>query len=224
MRSNSNETQQFQGHYIEWRAKRLAAIIDYYKPGFFLGKTVLEVGCGHGDIGGTLARLGATVTCSDARAEHLAVAKVRFPDIKTVIADLDREWPSGVYDLTIHMGVLYHIRDYRSALRRACENCHKMVLETEVADSDDPSYELSTAEYGFDQAMNGVGVRPSATGIESVLKDCGLTYTRISDSRCNSGYHEYDWSVTNSGQWRHGLRRFWFAEKCASLPRSSARQ
>lgn len=203
----------FQGHYVEWRAKRLAAIIHHYGPSFFLGKTLLEVGCGHGDIGATLSRLGAVVTCSDARAEHLAKVKARFPDVATVVADLDCEWPEGIYDLTIHMGVLYHLADYTAALRRACANSQRMVLETEVADSDDPFFVISTNEYGYDQAKNRVGVRPSAAAVERVLGECGMSFTRITDARCNSGMHAYDWPVTNTGTWKHGLRRFWFVEK-----------
>jgi SAM-dependent methyltransferase len=211
--SKGRSSGEFQGHYVEWRAKRISAIIEHYGPSFFLGKKILEVGCGHGDIGATFSRLGAHVTCSDARAEHLAVINERFPDIQTVETDLDKHWPSGKYDLTIHMGVLYHLADFKSALERACRDSQRIVLETEVVDSDDPTLLISTNESGFDQAKNGIGVRPTAAAIEQVLESAGMTFTRIADSRCNSGFHVYDWPVQNTRTWRHGLRRFWFVER-----------
>lgn len=203
----------FSGHYVEWRAKRIAAIIEHYGANFFLGKTVLEVGCGHADIGGVFSKLGAAVTCSDARAEHLKIVRRRLPDVTTILADLDQEWPFKFHDLVIHMGVLYHLKEHTSSLKHACNGCRHLVLETEVADTNDPTFVLSTDESGFDQAKNGVGIRPSAEAIESVLINCGMKFTRITDARCNSGMHRYDWTVTNTNKWEHGLRRFWFAEK-----------
>jgi hypothetical protein len=35
-------------------------------------------------------------------------------------------------------------------------------------------------------------------------------YQRLRDNRCNAGFHHYDWTVTNTGETRNGLRRFWF--------------
>lgn len=67
----------FIDHYFEWRAKRVAAILNHYNPSFFFGKSLLEVGCGYGDIGTVFSNLGAAVTCSDARAEHLSIIRER---------------------------------------------------------------------------------------------------------------------------------------------------
>ena len=83
----------FSGHYNEWRAKRIASIINYYNPNFFLGKSLLEVGCGLADIGGVFSKLGASVTCSDVRSEYLREVKFRYPEIKTVKANLEIDYP-----------------------------------------------------------------------------------------------------------------------------------
>lgn len=203
----------FSGHYIGWRAKRLAAILSHYGPSFFFNKKVLEVGCGYGDIGAVFAQLGASVTCSDARRRYLDVVRERHPEINVVQANLDEEWPFEHQDLVVHMGVLYHLSHYIEPLQRVCRGCDFMVLETEVCDSDDPSFVVQTKEKGYDQAISGTGTRPSADAIERVLDSCGMKYERITDARCNFELHRYDWQVTNSGAWQHGLRRFWFVER-----------
>jgi SAM-dependent methyltransferase len=203
----------FTGHYDEWRAKRIAAIIGHYGSSFFLKKTLLEVGCGYGDIGNVFSKLGAEVTCSEARPHHLKVIRRRYPEVSVVQADLDSEWPFKEFDIVIHMGVLYHLSSYIEPIKNACRSCRHMILETEVSDSDDPTYAPLVKEGGFDQALNGTGIRPSADAIEAVLRDCGMRYERVTDDRCNSGIHRYDWPVTNSKTWVSGLRRFWFVEK-----------
>ena len=89
----------FTQHYHDWRDARVAAVREYYGDGFFAGRTLLELGCGYGDIGAQFAALGAQVTCSDGRAEHLAVLRDRWPALTVIPADLDREWPFGHFDV-----------------------------------------------------------------------------------------------------------------------------
>jgi hypothetical protein len=178
-----------------------------------MGKTMVEIGCGHGDIGAFFSALGAKVTCSDARSRHLRIVRRRHPLVAVQKADMDQPWPFAPCDVVIHLGVLYHLTNIWENLRGACAGCRHLILETEVSDSDDPSFVLKVKEKGFDQAFGGVGSRPSAAAVEAFLKECGMKFERIADDRCNSDMHRYDWPVTNSGKWEHGLRRFWFAEK-----------
>jgi SAM-dependent methyltransferase len=205
------EEPQFSSHYVEWRQARIAAIRAHYGDRFFAGKTLLELGCGHGDIGAAFAALGAHVTCCDAREEHLAVVRARSPHIATVRADLDREWPLQRYDIILHLGLLYHLEPTHASLRRCCGSCTHLVLETEVCDSSDPELVLIAAEEGYDQAFSGTGCRPSARRVERVLAHEGMIVDRVVDSRCNSGIHIYDWPIRETHGAPEGLRRFWFA-------------
>lgn len=205
----------FRDHYIKWNNRRIKCIIDYYGKNFFRGKKILEVGCGYGDIGAEFMKLGAEVTCSDARREHLDIVERRYPNIKTVLADLDYEWPfRKKFDVILHLGTLYHLKNFEKSLIKACKTTKYLVLETEVCDSDDPDMVVFTNESrGYDQSFNKRGSRPSAEYIEKILKKAGMKYEQVKSSKCNSGFHRYNWKVKNTGKWSHGLRRFWFAYK-----------
>lgn len=205
----------FSDHYDQWRQRRIAAIRNHFGDAFFRGRTLLELGCGYGDIGAAFRALGAEVWCSDARAEHLGVAVARHPGLRTVQADLNTEWPFGWFDLILHLGVLYHLEPTHESLRRACRSTSHLVLETEVCDAASPDMVLLADEDGYDQAIDGRGCRPSTSRVERILTEESCRWTRVTDNRCNAGIHVYDWVETDSGDYAHGQRRFWFAEKTA---------
>lgn len=203
----------FRGHYTTWQEKRVTAIIEYFSPLWFRGKKILELGAGYGDIGAVFTALGAEVTCSDARIEHLEVVKMKYPQIHTVQANIENEWPfEDRYDLILHLGVLYHLDDVNFSLERSLNSANHVVLETEVCDSNDRSTILKVDEdkNGYDQSFTGRGSRPSATYLENFIEHRGASFERIAGNECNSLFHQYNWTVQNSGEWRHGLRRFWF--------------
>lgn len=203
----------FDGHYVEWRLKRIAAIKNYYGKSFFQNKTILELGCGFGDIGASFHELGAKITCNDARMQHLEKAKSTYPFINIICADIDKDWPFDSYDIIFHLGVLYHLKNFEISLRKTCESCNYLVLESEVCDSDDPSVVFYPNEAGYDQAFNNVGCRPSPHFIERILTENNMKYELVSDDRCNSNFHVYDWKTTNTKIYKSGLRRFWFCKR-----------
>jgi hypothetical protein len=207
----SNE--HFANHYNEWRTKRLDAIIEHYGEGFFKGKSLLELGCGHGDIGAFFSKFGAEVTCSDARWEHLDVVKSKHPQVKVQLANLENEWPfEGKFDIIINFGVIYHLSNPDFVVEKSCIYSDYLILETEVCDSDDENVILFTKESGYDQAFSGVGCRPSPDYLEKIFQKFEKQYERIKDDKCNSGIHIYDWKVKNTKKNRPGLRRLWFIE------------
>lgn len=213
MITSLSDCSEFAGHYVDWRNRRVAAIIDYYGEDWFQGKRILEVGCGHAEIGHRFSLLGAYVTVSDARKEHLRVATEKYPHLQCILADSDLDWIfEDHYDLIIHMGLLSHLRDPEHSIFLSTQHCDFLVLESECSDSDDPFYCVSTQERGYDQAFNGIGSRPSPQFVERCLDKCQFHYESIKDDSCNTALHYYNWPVQNTGLWRDGQRRMWFCK------------
>lgn len=207
----------FSGHYEYWYSKRIVAIVEKYGESWFKGKKILELGCGYGDIGRVLSSLGAEVIYVEGREEHCAVLRKRYPNNRVYQANLENEWPlpsDEKFDLILHLGLLYHMKNYSYSLEKCAEQTENLVLETEVCDTDE-DFVLTIDENkdGYDQSLTGQGSRPSAKHVESILEKCGFTFDRVRDARCNANFHVYDWEVQNTKEWRSGLRRFWFCSK-----------
>jgi spore maturation protein CgeB/SAM-dependent methyltransferase len=207
----------FNGKYFDWNQKRVKEIVNHYGHKFMYQKRVLDLGCGYGDIGGVLYRLGSEVVAVDARQDHLKMVSKKFPGIRIVKADLDREWPfrGQVFDLILDMGLLCHLADYEKHLKTVCASTRHLVLETAVCDSDDPNKSLPSPENKgvYDLSINGVGCRPSPAAIERVLRECGMNFKRMDSNKFNSGNIVYDWQAKNDNSTSIDKRRIWFCTK-----------
>jgi SAM-dependent methyltransferase len=211
----------FAGHYHEWRRKRIRAIVQRYGADWFDGARVLELGCGFGDIGAALTTLGADVTLAEGRPEHVSVIADRYPGLpadRLAVYDAEGPWPFiDRFDLVVNMGLVYHVDQWQRSIIGSLRTADRVVLETEVCDSDDPHLVVKTVEEGPDQSLSGIGSRPSAAAVESLLRAEGFRFERVTDNRCNAAFHRYDWEVRNTGGWEHGLRRFWFCWRDGSV-------
>lgn len=207
----------FDGKYLEWNQKRIKAIIDFYGHKFMFKKNVLDLGSGQGDIGGALHRLGAEITLVDARQEHLQMAQKKFQGINILRADLDQDWPfqHKRFDLIIDLGLLCHLRDFKQHIINVCNTSSNLVLETAVCDSDDPNtcIRIDESKSIYDNAVNGIGCRPSAAAVEKVLADCGMTFERMDSDKLNAGPFVYNWQPKNDGDTSINKRRLWFCFK-----------
>jgi len=208
----------FDGHYDEWKESRMKGVRKYIPSEYFNSKTVLELGCGHADLGNKFYEMGAIVTSSDARSEHLEIVAEKYPHIKTLRIDCDNDTIENKYDIIVHWGLLYHLCEIEEHLKMISQKCDLLLLETEVSDTDNKDFYISTTEEGYDQAYNNKGIRPSPGYVEHVLEKNGFQYKLIKDPILNSPSHQYDWEVSNSNTWRHGLRRFWICWKNIPSP------
>lgn len=211
-------TDKFTGHYEYWRAKRVTAIVEYYGENWFKGKKILELGCGYGDIGYIFMTLGADVVFAEGRSENINCLRRRFPNGRIYQMNAENEWPFAEdenFDLILHMGLLYHLDNIWFLLDQCCKHTENIVLETEVADTDDEDFilKINEPDNGWDQSLDGRGTRPSGACIEKHLNEQGFLFERVCDSRCNALFHRYDWKIQNTGTWENGLRRFWFCKR-----------
>ncbi len=199
----------------------MACIQKYIGSEYFKSKTLLELGCGHGDNGHEFYKLGAIVTCSDARKEHIDVLKNKYPHLEASVVDCDNDNITDNYDIILHWGLLYHLNDIERHITNISQRCKVLLLETEVSDSDDTTFYIKTRESGCDQAFNCIGTRPSESYVEKILTNSGFNYKIINDSILNAEFHKYDWDIKNTRKWQHGLRRFWICWKNIETPISN---
>lgn len=212
----NEEIEKFEGHYDAWRTSRIRKIESLYGKEFFRGKSLLELGCGLGHVGLYFRSLGADVTFADGRSEYIEDIKSRYPEVSTLVLDQDKNWfILKRFDIVIHWGVLYHLNNWQRDLRCALAHAPLLFLETEVCDSDDPTFEIKVDEpaEGYDQALHRTGSRPSAPMIEEHLAALSAAFIRFDDSRINADIHRYDWQIKNTKTWEHGLRRFWLVKR-----------
>ncbi|MDP1835919.1 MAG: class I SAM-dependent methyltransferase [Chlamydiales bacterium] len=205
----------FDGPYEQWREARVQAIEDFYGADFFKGKTLLEVGCGYGDVGAHFEKLGAIVTCSDAQSEYEAIIRARYPNVDFKAADFQGPWPlDDHYDIIIHMGVLNRMHNPSYTISQACQHCTHLILEADCINSFDPNA-IQYRQLANHDFNGGLGSFVSPAYVERCLNDFGFMRWMIPDGRCNSGYWYYDSPLTNTGSYNvPGYRRMWFCQKC----------
>lgn len=207
----------FNGKYFEWNNKKLKGIIDFYGRDFFASKKILDLGCGYADISGPLSRLGAIVTAVDARAEHLKIVNSKYPNIKTVHCDLDKQWlfSDQNFDLILDLSLICHLADYRSHLKHACNCGANLVLETSVCDNNTENFHDNLNEniLSYDLSFNGLGSVTNSNSIEKILKDYGMNFKRVDESKFNTNIYKYDWIEKNNNENSSVNRRIWFCNK-----------
>lgn len=208
----------FVNHYNAWIQSRLAGVKKYIPESVFHSKTLLELGSGHGHIGNAFHTLGAIVTSSDARKEYTENIHKTYPHLQTIVIDGDRDNIPEKYDIIVHWGLLYHLREIENHLQDVCNNCDLLLLESEVFDSDNDEYYIHVDESGFDQAFNSKGIRPSQAYVERILGENGFSFRCIKDPILNSDFHTYDWKGGMYGLSGMGMRRFWICWKNIDSP------
>jgi SAM-dependent methyltransferase len=203
----------FDINYDDWNHKRAKAIIDHYSHRYFYGKRILDLGAGRGEIAASLSRLGADITCVDARQENLDFIHKKHPHLKTMKIDLDYEWPftRGQFDMVLSLGLLCHLKNHFSHIKNICSITENIVLETEVLDTNDPNTKITIYEEKTinDLSFGGEGSIVSAEHIQNRLSEAGAKFKRTDDTKLNSGPYKYDWKEINAGK-VFGNRRMWF--------------
>ncbi len=207
----------FDGHYLAWNNNKIKTIIDHYGYKSFMGKTVLDLGCGYGDIGAALSRLGAVVTGIDARQEHLDIAKRKYPHINFIKHNLENGLPfkNKFFDFIISIGTANHLKNIEKHIIEISKITNNLILETEICDSLDDSKIITYNESKqvYDWSFSGHGCAASSKFIEKLLYASNMSFYRCDNQSLNTDNFKYDWQETNSGNRVYGNRRFWFAKR-----------
>lgn len=190
----------------DWKNKRVQKIKNIFGNDWFVGKSILDMGCHHGDVGAEFLKLGAYVEFSDARKENLE--KISVVDFKTTTHVCDQEQPYRLkqYDLLLHLGLLYNIKNWRQDLECALADNKMMILETMVLP------EKGLAERTIEVPNNKTNDHGSYGNhislisercIEEHLTNLGCKFIKFSNHELNSHgwmsenimiHHVYDWT------------------------------
>lgn len=215
----------FGGNYNHSRLLRICKLEQIFGHDWFKGKSILELGCGYGNVGLYFKDLGADVTFADARQEFLDVVKSKDSSANTLLIDQDKEWNlAKQFDLVIHWGVLYNLNNWQQDLQCTLKHSKFLSLESAVNKYDyDIEFKIVDFDYGKEHigCFNNMGTLPSISKIENELTG---NIKRYDDADLNCSFAKYtlicnDKTMSNIikiKSWNqndvYGGRKFWVVD------------
>lgn len=140
-------------------------------------KSALDVGCGVGCFSHFLHGRGLSVTGLDARADNIAEAKRRYPDIPFHVRNVEDPGMQelGTWDMVLCFGLLYHLENPFRAIR----NLHALtkqfaVIESMVIPCQPPVAAFVDEVSGEDQGLAYVAFVPSESCLVRMLYSAGF--------------------------------------------------
>lgn len=209
--------------HLESRRSQLSVLFARVSPASFQGKSVLEIGCGHGHLGAELEKLGARVISVDGRRESIQQVQKKFPGRQAYVCDacspeMER---FGPVDIVFAFGLLYHLPEPAKFLASCSRIADVLLLETVVIDVLEPELVWIKEGLFYDQSIHGKGCRPSPSWVERELRANG--YSQIVDLCAEEERWQemvapaYTWRIAGSGSGKRygepGYRRMWLASK-----------
>jgi ubiquinone/menaquinone biosynthesis C-methylase UbiE len=201
---------------FDTRLRMVEGAVNAHFGGRERGLECLDIGCHEGFYSLAMARLGMQVTGVDAREENLSRARFvaqamgvgnvvyREGRVETLASE-----PGRTFDLTLFLGVLYHVEDPMRCLRQVAAVTGEMcIIETQVVDEVDGVAEWGAREWQrpyqgilalidetgeFDAGGRETGVTPMATcpspkALRFMLRQAG--FRRIEQIPPPSGAYE----------------------------------
>jgi 2-polyprenyl-3-methyl-5-hydroxy-6-metoxy-1,4-benzoquinol methylase len=208
----------FDKSYDLWRVRRIDKMLEIYGIDHFNGLRVLELGCGHGEIGAFLAQLGADVLSVDGRIHNINHARLKYRHLdrlRFALLNLEEDFEAlGRFDLIVNFGLIYHLKGVDRHLRRCFRMSDDILLESVVCDSLDPWTILYREEDPRidEESLLGIGSRPSPAYIERLARDAGFWIDRHFTADLNvPPQFCYDWEHRDDGAPNDDFvkRRFW---------------
>lgn len=145
----------------------------------YAGRRVLDVGAGVGHFARLYSSLGASVVAVEGRADNVTVLRSRYPEVTAHVGDVQSMDLAalGTFDVVHCFGLLYHLDSPVAALRRMEAACGDvLLLETMVCDATAPVMVLADETMAVNQALAGLGCRPSPSFIALALNRVGFPY------------------------------------------------
>jgi hypothetical protein len=213
--------------FTEHKNNRVQKIISIYGSDWFKGKSILELGACHGDIGIEFIKLGAEVTFCDIREENLNEIRDKITNPNIIILNQNRPYNLKTkFDLVLHLGTLWHLENWYNDLYYAMQHSDQMILETKVLPKKGNINLFSSIVNERYSALNTKEPMFTSDAIEERLKSLNLAFKRFDDNDLNTDYlpaednvvikHVYDWTdELHSGSTQKVIhhRRFYLVTK-----------
>ncbi len=182
-------------------------------------KKILDVGSGVGILANYLYKKSPHITCIDGRKKNIDFLKRYAPHIKNssfvVNVDTDDLTPLGIFDVVFCYGLLYHVNKPEQVLEKLSHQCKQiLLLESCVTDYPEPLNLWVEETSAYNQALNGIGSRPTPSFIISSLHQNGFPYVYF--PKKVPGHPDFNFSY--EGTFRHTnhrllLRQIFIASK-----------
>ncbi len=201
---------------FDTRLRMVEAAVSAHFVGRERNLDCLDIGCHEGFYALAMARRGMNVTAVDGREENLSRARFiaqamaidnvvyRHGRVETLASDLHRQ-----FDLTLFLGVLYHVEDPMLCLRQVAAVTGEMcIIETQVVDEVEGVAEWGARDWKrpyqgilalidetgeFDAGVRETGMTPMATcpspkALRFMLRQAG--FRRIEQIPPHEGAYE----------------------------------
>lgn len=201
-------------HHEKWVKTRTQKILNIFGEDWFAGKKILELAACHGDVGIELSKLGSVVTFSDARLSNVQSIQSKLNSVigikyyTRIINQEEKYYFNEPFDLTIHMGVLYHLENWKQDLECAI-NCSKLMILESLVKPFDGQEEVMTIQAAEPiKKYHGLTDKLllfSQQSVEAVLKRNNCSFIRFDNEQLDSlGWdsnllkHTYSWKEFDS--------------------------
>lgn len=199
----------FEGHYKEWRDKRVDFLIRSMGADYWQGKHGLEMGAGHGHVSRRLEAHGAIMLGTEGRADNRREAmKMGRPPI--LLFDHEKPFDFGTFDFVVHWGLLYHLESWQVSLISALQAAPLAFVESII---ESKSKGKVAEDKNYDQSLSGFGSRFTSQEVEEVFRSQQFTWTRYDSVELDSEYHKYSWAEDEKPKKEVSFRRLWIARR-----------
>src|SRR3990167_2074877 len=181
------------------------------------GKSVIDIGCGIGHLAQFFLQNNCKVFCIDGRKDNISNLRLRYPNLKCKVIDVEKEDLSkyGTFDIVFCYGLLYHTKKTDFVLKNISKICKDLLLlETCIIDS--PDYDVKFVEdtSAVNQALHHIGSRPTLKFVISNLR--GNDFSNVYVPRKTPRHHDFEFKYIGDGSIErdgHLIRQIFIASR-----------